>query len=152
MNQNDRFSPNANAPSHAAHAPLTDAYAPPPLPYAHAPMHAYGAAPYPYPQPHPGYGPPPINIVVQNTNTTTNAFAGGLVRTGNRSRGVAALLALCLGGLGVHKFYLGQTFMGLIYLILCWTFLPMIAAFFEALGYLFMSEHSFDMKYNARLA
>lgn len=98
-----------------------------------------------------GYGAPaPINIVVQNTATAN--MSGGLVRVSNKSKGVAALLAFFFGGLGFHKFYLGQPITGLLYLFFCWTFVPMFLGFLEALLYLTMSGHSFDMKYNARLA
>ncbi|MGD0707431.1 MAG: TM2 domain-containing protein [Anaerolineaceae bacterium] len=44
----------------------------------------------------------------------------------------AVLLALFLGGFGIHKFYLGQTGMGVLYLIFCWTGIPSLIAFFEA--------------------
>ena len=44
----------------------------------------------------------------------------------------AVLLALFLGGLGIHKFYLGQTGLGVLYLIFCWTGIPSIIAFIEA--------------------
>src|SRR5690554_3903446 len=57
-----------------------------------------------------------------------------------KNRGVAALLALLGGGLGLHKFYLGQVGLGLIYLLLFWTFIPAIVGFFEGIGYALMSE------------
>lgn len=44
----------------------------------------------------------------------------------------AVVLALLLGGLGAHKFYLGQTGMGILYLLFCWTYIPTIVAFIEA--------------------
>lgn len=44
----------------------------------------------------------------------------------------AVILALLLGGFGVHKFYLGKTGMGILYLVFCWTYIPAIVAFFEA--------------------
>jgi TM2 domain-containing membrane protein YozV len=44
----------------------------------------------------------------------------------------AVLLALFLGGLGIHKFYLGQAGLGVLYLIFCWTGIPSIVAFIEA--------------------
>lgn len=69
-------------------------------------------------------------------------------KTGDRERVPAILLALFLGGLGVHKFYLGESGMGIIYLLFCWTFIPAIVAFCEALVYLSMSEPAFDQKYN----
>jgi TM2 domain-containing membrane protein YozV len=68
-----------------------------------------------------------------------------------KNKTTAALLALFLGGIGGHKFYLGQTMMGLLYLCFCWTFIPMFIAFCEFIGFLVMSEQSFDAKYNPAL-
>jgi TM2 domain-containing membrane protein YozV len=45
----------------------------------------------------------------------------------------AVLLSLFLGGLGVHKFYMGQTGLGMLYLVFCWTYIPAIIGFIEAL-------------------
>lgn len=44
----------------------------------------------------------------------------------------AILLALLLGNIGAHKFYLGQTALGILYLLFAWTTIPWIIAFFEA--------------------
>lgn len=44
----------------------------------------------------------------------------------------ALLLALFLGGIGGHKFYLGQVGLGVVYLLFSWTFIPGIVAFIEA--------------------
>ncbi len=46
----------------------------------------------------------------------------------------AVLLALFLGGLGAHKFYLGNTVAGIIYILFCWTTIPSWIALFEAFG------------------
>lgn len=40
-------------------------------------------------------------------------------QSSGKSRITAALLALFLGGLGVHKFYLGVPKVGVIYLLVC---------------------------------
>ena len=61
---------------------------------------------------------------------------------------VAGLLAIFLGGLGIHKFYLGRGGWGVVYLLLCWTFIPAIVAFFEGILLLVMSEDRFDEKFN----
>jgi TM2 domain-containing membrane protein YozV len=61
-----------------------------------------------------------------------------------KSKVVAALLAIFLGGLGIHKFYLGQNLQGVIYLLFCWTFIPALIAFFEGIVYLLNSEESFQ--------
>lgn len=44
----------------------------------------------------------------------------------------AVLLAIFLGGLGAHKFYMGQTGLGILYLLFCWTYIPSIIALIEA--------------------
>ena len=43
----------------------------------------------------------------------------------------AILLGLLLGGIGGHKFYLGQTGAGIVYLLFFWTYIPGLIAFFE---------------------
>lgn len=44
----------------------------------------------------------------------------------------AVLLALLLGGVGAHKFYLGQVGLGVVYILFSWTFIPAIVGFIEA--------------------
>jgi hypothetical protein len=65
-----------------------------------------------------------------------------------RSRIGAALFAIFLGGLGIHKFYLGRPIWGVAYLLLCWTFVPAIVALIEGIIYLTMSDQAFAAKYN----
>jgi TM2 domain-containing membrane protein YozV len=57
------------------------------------------------------------------------------------------LLALFLGGFGIHKFYLGQTALGVLYLVFFWTFIPAIVAFVEAIILLSMSDDEFNRRY-----
>lgn len=63
-----------------------------------------------------------------------------------KSRVVAALLALLLGSLGIHKFYLGKTVLGVIYLIFFWTGIPGLIAWVEAIVYLATSDESWAQK------
>ena len=66
-----------------------------------------------------------------------------------KNRYVAAALAFLLGGLGVHKFYLGKTMQGIIYLVFFWTYVPAFIAFVECIMYLFMSDTEFQKKYSS---
>ncbi len=43
----------------------------------------------------------------------------------------AILLAFFLGSFGAHRFYLGQTGWGILYLLFCWTFIPHLVSFVE---------------------
>lgn len=65
-----------------------------------------------------------------------------------KSKTTAALFALFLGGLGAHKFYLGKTFLGVVYLLFCWTCIPSIVAAIEGILYLLSTESEFNRKYN----
>ncbi|WP_238592888.1 TM2 domain-containing protein [Chryseobacterium kwangjuense] len=65
-----------------------------------------------------------------------------------KEKNMAAILSLFLGGLGIHRFYLGQTLMGVFYLIFCWTLVPAFIAFIDFFAFIFMSQNKFDLKYN----
>lgn len=64
-----------------------------------------------------------------------------------KSKAVAVLLALFLGGIGMHKFYLGKPLWGIIYLVFCWSYIPSIISFVEGIIYLCTSENEFQAKY-----
>ena len=40
------------------------------------------------------------------------------------SKGIYIMLALFLGGVGIHKFYAGKWGWGLLYLVFSWTYVP----------------------------
>lgn len=65
-----------------------------------------------------------------------------------KDKAVATILALLLGGIGVHRFYLGETWTGLFYLLFCWTFIPLFFALIDFFCFLFMSNENFDRRYN----
>lgn len=65
-----------------------------------------------------------------------------------KSRGLAVVLALFLGGLGAHKFYVEKPGVGLAYLIFCWTFIPALLGLLEAIQYILMSEKTFQRKFH----
>lgn len=66
-----------------------------------------------------------------------------------KSRYIAAILAFFLGGLGVHKFYLGK-WSGIWYLLFCWTSIPSVIAFVEGVLYLVNGEDAFNEKFNQK--
>lgn len=63
---------------------------------------------------------------------------------------VAGLLALFLGFLGVHHFYLGSTTAGIILILLNCLCVGGIVALVEAIMLFMMSDEDFNAKYNAR--
>jgi TM2 domain-containing membrane protein YozV len=65
-----------------------------------------------------------------------------------KSKTTAAILAIFLGGFGIHRFYLGQGGLGLVYLLFCWTFVPALIAFIDFIILLTMDEDKFNAKYN----
>lgn len=73
-------------------------------------------------------------------------LSGG--NSGNpKDKNTAGILALFLGGIGVHKYYLGRSNWWL-YLIFCWTFIPAIIALVEAIQLFMMKPDDFNRKYN----
>ena len=78
------------------------------------------------------------------------------IGSGEKSKIVVGLLALLLGGLGVHKFYLGCTTAGIIMLVICIfgfillglpSLIICMIAFVEGLIYLFKSDTDFEQVY-----
>ena len=64
-----------------------------------------------------------------------------------KNRTTAGILAILLGGLGVHKFYLGETGMGILYLLFCWTSIPSLIGLIEGILYLTKSDEEFEKLY-----
>ena len=88
-------------------------------------------------QPQLGAAPAPVTIL----------HAPIAAAPSSKSKTAAALLAFFLGGIGVHKFYLGQAGSGIVYLLFFWTFIPSIIAFIEFLMLLAMSDAEFNRRF-----
>ena len=67
-----------------------------------------------------------------------------------KNRGTAIVLCIFLGAIGIHRFYLGKTTTGFIYLVFCFTLIPAFFAFIDLIGLCFFeTEESFDKRYNS---
>jgi hypothetical protein len=79
-----------------------------------------------------------------NLNTiAVNALGHGQPR----SRVVAGVFAVLTGSLGLHKFYLGQPVWGIVYLLLCWTFIPTLLGLAEGLYFLTTTDEKFASRH-----
>jgi TM2 domain-containing membrane protein YozV len=65
-----------------------------------------------------------------------------------KSKKTASFLAFFLGGIGIHRFYLGQTAKGIFSLIFFWTYIPLFISIIDFIIFLTMSEEKFNLKYN----
>jgi len=95
-------------------------------------------APAPSEQPRPGDTLPP--------SERPRPPQGGPRRRKNRN--TAGLLALILGGFGVHRFYLGEPMVGVLYLAFSWAVIPSILGLIEGSQLYRMTDDAFDAKYN----
>lgn len=64
-----------------------------------------------------------------------------------KSRQAAAFLAFFFGGFGVHKFYMGNTTAGVLYLLFFWTFIPTFISVVESIMYFTMDDSAWHAKY-----
>lgn len=72
-------------------------------------------------------------------------------RTGNTAaaeedRVAAGVLALLVGGIGIHKFYMRKPLAGVLYILFCWTGIPSLVSFVEGIIYLLESDERFRMR------
>ncbi len=70
------------------------------------------------------------------------------VQSVRKSQTVASVLCLFLGSVGGHRFYLGPTWLGVVYLLLCWTGIPSLIAMVETFIIVFSSQETWAKKYN----
>ncbi len=70
---------------------------------------------------------------------------GGDLTKHTHRRKIAIVLAVFLGWLGAHRFYLGQVGWGIVYLIVFYIFPPLIIviSLIDAIRYLFMTDDDF---------
>ena len=83
-----------------------------------------------------------------SSSTVSNGYGAPIGARYTKSKVVAGLLGILLGGIGAHKFYLGRWGMGLIYLLFSLTYIPAIIGFIEGIIYLFSNEENFARKHD----
>ncbi len=71
-------------------------------------------------------------ILINDCTPQERALFMSEYNAGRKSVASGVVLALLFGGLGVHKFWLGNVALGMIYLVFCWTFIPGIVALLDA--------------------
>ena len=65
-----------------------------------------------------------------------------------KSKVAAGVLGIVLGGFGVHRFYLGQVGLGILYLLFFWTGIPWIIGWVDGIIMLTADDDAFNFKYN----
>ncbi|WP_025821079.1 TM2 domain-containing protein [Shewanella marina] len=64
-----------------------------------------------------------------------------------KNQRLAVWFSFLLGGLGIHRFYLGQYMKGSLYLLFSWTLVPTVLGWVDAVRTLKMSPFSFEQRY-----
>lgn len=65
-----------------------------------------------------------------------------------KDKTTAIVLAIFLGGIGAHQFYLKNTTKAVLYLLFFWTGIPLLISFFDVIILLTKSKDDFDRLYN----
>jgi TM2 domain-containing membrane protein YozV len=71
-------------------------------------------------------------IYTANMNDQQRAWFYAEYERARKDEVVGVLLAIFLGGLGIHHFYLRRDGLGILYLVFCWTGIPMLLGWIEA--------------------
>jgi TM2 domain-containing membrane protein YozV/Tfp pilus assembly major pilin PilA len=65
------------------------------------------------------------------------------------NKAVLLLLTFFLGGFGIHRFYLGNNVLGILYLLFFWTGIPGLIALIEFIVFVFTSREKIEEDYTA---
>lgn len=65
-----------------------------------------------------------------------------------KNKTTVSILALFLWGLGVHRFYMWNIWLAVLYLLFSWTFIPMFISIFEFIYFISFSDDKFNEIFN----
>lgn len=68
-----------------------------------------------------------------------------------KSKGGAMTLCFFGGWFGLHMFYLRKYLWGSLYLLFCWTFIPLLMSFGDFIAIWLLPEDKFHEKYDKRI-
>lgn len=102
-------------------------------------------------QPQIVYAQPQPQVVIQQAAPQQVYVSGINPSWPVKSKVAAGILAILLGGIGVHKFYLGKIGMGILYLCFCWTGIPSVLGLIEGIMYLCSNDENFQLKHHVRI-
>lgn len=66
----------------------------------------------------------------------------------HRNLSLTKFLSFFLGGVGFQKFYLGEIGKGILSILFCWTFIPVLIGWIDFVKFASISEEQFSFKYN----
>src|SRR5678815_1435146 len=81
-------------------------------------------------------------------NKLKSSAPAGMEERSTRSKTAAALFALFLGLAGIHRFYLGQVGLGILYFCLMFFGISFVLGIIDAVVFFGMDEQTFNRKYN----
>jgi len=102
-------------------------------------------------QPQVVYAQPQPQVVIQQVAPQQVYVSGINPSWPIKSKVAAGLLGIFLGGIGIHKFYMGKIGMGILYLLFCWTGIPAVVGFIEGIIYLCSNDENFQLKNHVRI-
>ena len=103
------------------------------------------------PQPQVVYAQPQPQVVIQQAAPQQVYVSGINPSWPIKSKVAAGILGILLGGIGVHKFYMGKIGMGILYLCFCWTGIPAIIGIIEGIVYVCSNDENFQLKNHVRI-
>jgi TM2 domain-containing membrane protein YozV len=90
---------------------------------------------------------PIVPATPQNNQSYDSADYKNSCKEG-KSKSTALLLCFFLGGIGGHKYYLGNWVWGILYTVFAWTYVPVFFAVIDFLYLAFLDKNDFNRKYN----